>query len=389
MRTAVLGLALSALVTASTLLADERVSPQEENSTTFAVVGGHIVGHGKATLVVRAGRIEEITAAAPSSTLRTVDATGRYLAPAFIDSHVHLAYRFSAPELARGGIAAAVDLAAPMAFLTTDLRPLRTILAGPMVTAPTGYPTRSWGSDGYGLEIRGTQAARAAVDRLHAAGARVIKLPVGDATGGGALSMPKNPAILSDQEMKAIADQAHSYGMRVVAHALNDIDVLRAAVAGVDVLAHTPTDPLSDPTVQAWSGRAVISTLAAFPDLAEPAENLRRLRAGGATVLYGTDMGYTTFTGINPQELELLGKAGLDNRAILAAGTTVPAQFWGFGDGLGTLAAGHAASFLILDADPQHDLPTLSRPVAVYLDGVLLPPITRQSEAEQAADSPH
>jgi len=370
MRTAVFGLALSTLVMVSTLLADERVSPQEENITPFAVVGGHIVGHGKATLVVRAGRIEEITSAAPSNTLRSVNATGRYLAPAFIDSHVHLAYRFSAPELARGGIAAAVDLAAPIAFLTKDMRPLQTLLAGPMVTALTGYPTRSWGSDGYGLEISGVQAARAAVDHLHAAGARVIKLPVGDATGGGALSMPKNPSILSDQEMKAIADQAHSYGMRVVAHALNDIDVLRAAVAGVDVLAHTPTDPLSDPTVQAWSGRAVISTLAAFPDLAEPAENLRRLRAGGATVLYGTDMGYTTFPGINPQELELLGQAGLDNEAILAAGTTIPAQFWGFGDGLGTLAAGHTASFLILDADPQRDLLTLSRPVAVYLDGV-------------------
>ena len=120
MYVAVSGLALSVLVTASTLLADERVSPQEENITTFAVVGGHIVGHGKATLVVRAGRIEEITSAAPSSALRSVNATGRYLAPAFIDSHVHLAYRFSAPELARGGIAAAVDLAAPMSLLTKD-----------------------------------------------------------------------------------------------------------------------------------------------------------------------------------------------------------------------------------------------------------------------------
>ena len=305
-------------------------------------------------------------------------ATGRYIAPAFIDSHVHLAYRFSAPELARGGIAAAVDLAAPLSFLAQDLKPLRTILAGPMLTALKGYPTQSWGSDGYGLEISGSQAARDAVDRLHAAGARVIKIPVGDATGGGALSMPKNPSILNDQEMAAIADQAHAHGMRVVAHALNDIDVQRAAAAGVDVLAHTPTEPLSAQTVQAWSGRAVISTLAAFPDLAAPAENIRRLRAGGATVLYGTDMGYTTFTGINPQEIELLVKARLDKKAILAAGTTIPAKFWGFGDGLGTLAAEHSASLLVLDADPEHDPLTLSRPLAVYLDGVLMDPSTAQ-----------
>ena len=71
-------------------------------------------------------------------------------------------------------------------------------------------------------------------------------------------------------------------------------------------------------------------------------------------------------------------KAGLDNKAILAAGTTVPAQFWGFGDGLGTLAAGHTASLLILDADPERDPLTLSRPLAVYLDGVLMGPSTAQ-----------
>ena len=367
---AVLLIALSVLAMPSALWAEE--------ATTFALVGGHIVGHGKATLIVRDGQIEQITSDAPSSTLRVVNATGHYIVPAFIDSHVHLAYRFSAAELARGGIAAAVDLAAPISFLSQDLKPLRTMRTGPMLTAITGYPTQSWGSDGYGLEISGVQAAREAVDRLHAAGARVIKIPVGDATGGGALSMPKNPSILSDQEMAAIATQAHFHGMRVVAHALNDVDVQRAAAAGIDVLAHTPTEPLSAQTVQAWSGRAVISTLAAFPDLAEPTENIRRLRAGGATVLYGTDMGYTTFTGINPQEIELLVKAGLDNKAILAAGTTVPAQFWGFGDGLGLLAAGHSASLLILDADPERDPLTLSRPLAVYLDGLLIDPSTAQ-----------
>ena len=274
---AVLFIALSVLAMSSALLADEGSSLGAKNVTTFALVGGHIVGYGKATLMVRDGRIEQITSAVPSNTLRIVKATGRYIAPAFIDSHVHLAYRFSAPELGRGGIVAAIDLAVPVSFLAKDLKPLRTMLAGPMLTAIKGYPTQSWGSDGYGLEISGVQAARDAVDRLHAAGARVIKIPVGDATGGGALSMPKNPSILNDQEMAAIADQAHAHGMRVVAHALNDIDVQRAAMAGVDVLAHTPTEPLSAQTVQAWSGRAVISTLAAFPDLATPAENVRRL----------------------------------------------------------------------------------------------------------------
>ena len=44
MPTAVLCIALSALVMSSTLLAAERVSPQEDSTTTFALVGGHIAG---------------------------------------------------------------------------------------------------------------------------------------------------------------------------------------------------------------------------------------------------------------------------------------------------------------------------------------------------------
>ena len=369
MHRTILRFGLVAWTLSSVFLVAKLAAVQSDNAGTFAVVGGHILGYGKKTLLVRDGRIEEITSAAPSASLRLVQANGQFITPAFIDSHVHLAYAFSGPELARGGIAAAVDLAAPEAFLSSDLTPLHVLRTGPMVTAVTGYPTKSWGSDGYGLEISGAQAARDAVDRLHAAGARVIKIPVGDATGNGALSMAKNPAKLTDKEMKAIVEQAHFHGMRVASHALNDIDVQRAAKAGVDVLAHTPTERLSDKTIAAWSGRAVISTLAAFTDLTEPAENVRRLAEGGATVLYGTDMGYTTYPGINPRELELLGKAGLDSQSIIASGTTVPAKFWGFDAGLVTLAVGSPANFLILARNPETDPLPLSRPRAVYING--------------------
>lgn len=357
------------LATGSLCFADNTSDAEYGTSHDYAVVGGTIVGVGPSTLVVRNGYIDLITASPVDSDLPIIDGSDRFLLAGFIDSHVHLTYAFSAQQLAQGGIAAAVDLAAPLAFLKTDLSPMKVMLAGPMITAIGGYPTKSWGRDGYGVQVSGVLAARYAVEHLYRAGARVIKMPLGDATGAGALTMAKNSAMLSDKELKAVTEQAHQRGMRVVTHALNDRDVLRAAAAGVDVLAHTPTERLSEAAISAWSNRAVISTLAAFSKLSIPAENVRRLRAAGATVLYGTDMGYTTFPGINPLELELLGKAGLDNRAIIAAGTTVPAAYWGFGDGLGELSAGGKANFLILDANPEDDITTLSRPLAVYLNG--------------------
>jgi imidazolonepropionase-like amidohydrolase len=53
-------------------------------------------------------------------------------------------------------------------------------------------------------------------------------------------------------------------------------------------------------------------------------ENLKQLRARGATVLYGTDFGNTVLPGIQPTELGALTSAGLDTAALIAAGTTEP-----------------------------------------------------------------
>jgi imidazolonepropionase-like amidohydrolase len=97
-------------------------------------------------------------------------------------------------------------------------------------------------------------------------------------------------------------------------------------------------------------------------------DNLRRLRAAGAVVLYGTDFGNTRTAGIDPDELSLLRSAGLDSGAILTAATSAPAAFWGL-DGLGSLDVGDDASFLLLSDDPFAD-PTAFASGEVVLRGV-------------------
>jgi imidazolonepropionase-like amidohydrolase len=337
-----------------------------------ALTGAHIIGQGPATLIIRDGRIEAISDSAEVKDLDVNDYGDRYIVPAFIDSHVHLAIGFTAEQLTTGGIAAAVDLSAPLSYLAGNYDPLSLLLAGPMITAVHGYPTQSWGGNGYGLETSGVDGVRAAVDFLHASGARVIKMPVGDTTGGGAIGgMKENFSTLNDEQMKAIVEQAHSHGLRVAAHAITDRAAMRAAKAGADVLAHTPTVALSDATIKAWSKGALISTLAAFKTVPVAVENLRRLREAGTTILYGTDLGYTTVPAINLEELELLQKAGLEGDAILASVTETPAKYWGF-EGFGRIAVGSRANLLILDADPRKDLSSVTRPVAIYLNGIKL-----------------
>jgi imidazolonepropionase-like amidohydrolase len=280
--------------------------------------------------------------------------------PALIDSHVHLAYYPVGGELRRAGVVAAVDLAAPV----DTLRPIgpadpRLLESGPMITSVGGYPTQSWGANGYGRPVATAAEATRAVDELITAGAGVIKVPF------------ESPW-LADDVVRAVVQAAHRRGRLVVAHALDDAGAARAAALGTDGLAHTPVAPLSEGTVQAWRGRFVISTLRAFGGSATAVDNLRRLRAAGATVLYGTDLGNTRDAAIDAEELRLLGAAGLDGAAILAAATSAPAKIWGWPD-LGQISAGARASFLVLDADPLGDPLVLARPREVWMDGRPVP----------------
>lgn len=315
--------------------------------------GGAVVGVGPADVRFAEGRITHV-GDVPKGMGTDVDVSGRFLVPAGVDSHVHLAYLPREREMADGGIAAVVDWASPIAWLDTPLSALDRVASGPMLTAVGGYPTQTWGRDGYGLEVAGPEAGCAAVETVRARGARVIKVPV---TGPPALDGPT---------LEAIVRCAHDAGLKVGAHALSDAEAARAAAAGVDVLVHTPTQALGEPTVQAWSGRTVISTLDAFGGSPTAVENLRRLRAAGATVLYGTDFGNSRDTGIQRAELERLRDAGLDGAAVLKALTEDPASAFGFEVGV---VVGRPASVLVLGSDPLADPVALADPEQVWFRG--------------------
>ncbi len=294
--------------------------------------------------------------------VREVDVSGRFLAPAFIDSYVHLAYLPMIPEMLASGVAAAIDLAAPEAFLSEPHGDLRLIASGPMITSPGGYPLDSWGSDGYGLGCADATSCADAVDHLKALGVGLIKVP---------LTEPG----LDDAAFQAVVDRAHRFALRIAIHALTEHGAHRGAVAGADVLAHMPVELLTEETLATWANRAVITTLAAFGGPAA-LENAKTLRETGATVLYGTDFGNTTHAGIDPDEIAQLVAAGFDGAAILDMGTRAPASFWHLDD-LGAIDVGKTASLLVLAQDPLVEPTTLAMPLEVYIAGLPVPPLGR------------
>ena len=332
----------------------------EPHSGRFILRGASLPGGGTADLEVIDGRIAAVgSVPAPASpgAEEVVEASGQWIVPAFIDSHVHLAYYPAAAEMAAGGVAAVVDMAAPTSFLGTSQGPLQVLASGPMVTAVGGYPTQGWGAGGYGLQVSGSEEAAAAVSELHGLGAGLIKLPV---TGGSQLGEPA---------LRAAVERAHALGLKVSTHALGAGESELGAAVDCDLLAHTPTSLMSSEALQAWGGRGVVSSLRAFGGGDAALANLAALHARGSVVLYGTDFGNTRTPGIDRIELLLMEEAGLSAAEIIAAGTSVPAEYWGF-DGLGALEVGKRASFLLLDADPHADIGVLATPSRVWLDGV-------------------
>jgi imidazolonepropionase-like amidohydrolase len=243
-------------------------------------------------------------------------------------------------EMRAGGVAAVRDLGAP----PDDARAWRSstvAVAGPLLTAPGGYPSRSWGAGGFARFVASPEEARAAVAELDV---DVVKVAL-EPSGG--------QPVLPLDVVRAVVDAAHGRGLAVTAHALSEPMVLRALDAGVDELCHTPAEPLSPYGVErvAAAGVPVVSTIECLGEGA--AANARALHEAGVRLVYGTDLGNAgTSPGADPRELERLAATGLGRLGALRAATEGSAGAFGLTGLTGRLRPGDPAYVVLLDADP-------------------------------------
>jgi len=97
---------------------------------------------------------------------------------------------------------------------------------------------------------------------------------------------------------------------------------------------------------------------------------LLALRASGAGLLAGTDMG--PWGASLHQELRFLVDAGLSPAEALRAATLGPALFLGAADTLGLVTAGRRADLVLLDADPLADIRNTTTISLVMVGGRVL-----------------
>ncbi len=234
----------------------------------------------------------------------------------------------------------------------------------------------------------GVEEFRYQVRRQRKFGAEVIKV----CATGGVFSRNTEPGQqqLSETELRAIADEAHQWGLQVAAHA-HGADGIKAAIrAGIDTIEHASLVDDEGIKLAAARVRPVWFSMDIFNTEYTQAtgtkngtleDNLRKDREvaqaqrdgfrkavrAGVKMVFGSDAGVMPH-GTAGGQFKWMVDYGMTPLQAIQAATRNAAQALGREKDVGAIAVGRYADMIAVDGDPLRDVRVLEK-VAVVIKG--------------------
>jgi imidazolonepropionase-like amidohydrolase len=227
------------------------------------------------------------------------------------------------------------------------------------------------------------------VRRQRKYGSEVIKI----CATGGVFSRNTEPGQqqLSEDHMRAIADEAHQWGIRVAAHAHGASGIKAAIKAGIDTIEHASL--VDDEGIKLAAARAqpvwfamdIFNTdytqaegakngvlednLRKDREIAQiQRDNFRKAHKAGVKMVFGSDAGVMPH-GTAGGQFKYMVEYGMTPLEAIQAATRNGAQALGRDKDVGAIAVGRFADIIAVDGDPLKDVRELESVDAVVKDG--------------------
>jgi imidazolonepropionase-like amidohydrolase len=377
-----------------------------------------------ALILIEGDKIVSVTAGgAPPAGVEVIDLSQSTVLPGFIDTHTHVllngdvtAADYDA-QLLKESIPYRAILGARNARIAlehgfTAIRDLETEGAmyadvdvktaiangevpGPRMQVATRSmtPTGMYPLLGYSWELKmptgvqyvdGVDGARKAVREQVMYGADWIKYYSDRKYHFEADGVLHSMVNFTDEEARAIVDEAHRLGKKVAAHAIGSDGIAAALKAGVDTIEHGDglTEPLMDEMVR--KGVYWVPTIAVgiyvstgragnWPKMVQlERDNFPKAMKKGVKIALGTDAGGFDWKDLNQaKEFEYYVQYGMTPMQSIRSGTKVAAELLSWGDRAGTIEAGKWADLVAVSGDPLKDITELQRVKFVMKAGVV------------------
>ncbi len=391
------------LLTLSLLFAGIAVSAAAQEPD-LAIVGGSVLDvragtMSRANVLIGDGRILSVGPEAPPAGVETLDVSGKFVLPGFIDAHTHAdqlsqvrrALESGVTTLRSASVGSYRDVAIGRMVAAGHLAGPDYLGSGIFVTTNIG-DARLASESLFGIsdEIR-SEADLTMLVRVNAEnGVRAVKTRATERAGLPNTDPRKQ--VYSEAQLRAVVEEATALGIPVLCHAHGDEGARAAVLAGVASIEHGTF--LSRETLELMKerGTALVPTYTTLIDLDEPGgdyehpvltlradfmvprmeRTMRMAQEIGVRLIAGGDTSY------GPESVSRIGvevanfvKVGLPPMEAIRGATLYSAELLGIADDTGAIEPGKEADLIVVVEDPLEHIAAIQDVVAVVSNGRL------------------